>query len=417
MGIKSKLTDLAIFGGPQAFDDKLHVGRPNIGDRQRLMKRLNDILDRKWLTNDGPYVQEFERKIADFVGVKHCVVVCNATVGLEIAIRALGLSGEVILPSMTFIATAHALQWLNITPLFCDIDPETWNIDPQQVGKMVTPRTTAILGVHLFGRPCDVDALAELSQRHNLQLLYDAAHAFGTSVKGHMIGSFGEAEVFSFHATKFFNSLEGGAVVTNNEDLAIQMRLMRNFGFAGYDKVISIGTNGKMNEFSAAMGLTSFESLDDVVEINRQNYKQYQKELANLLGVNLIAYDEAERCNFQYIILRMDEELTHITRDQLVHILWAENVIARRYFYPGCHRMEPYRSLFPRAVLHLPVTERIANRLLSLPTGASMNTQKINWLCAIIRYCVLHGSEIQRMLSQQVKISKDRSEKTQDYAS
>jgi dTDP-4-amino-4,6-dideoxygalactose transaminase len=411
MSVKSKLSDLAIFGGQPAFDEKLHVGRPNIGDRQHLMERLNDILDRQWLTNDGPYVQEFECKIADFVGVKHCVAVCNATTGLQIAIRALQLSGEVILPSMTFIATAHALQWQNITPVFCDIDPETWNIEPRRVEEMITPRTTGIIGVHLFARPCDVDALADIARQHKLRVLYDAAHAFGCSVKSRMIGGFGDAEVFSFHATKFFNSLEGGAVVTNNDDLAVKMRLMRNFGFSGYDKVICIGTNGKMNEFSAVMGLTSFESLGHVVETNRHNYFHYQTELANLPGVTLIAYNEAEKCNFQYVVLEIDEELTHISRDQLVESLWAENVIARRYFYPGCHRMEPYCSLFPYAGLHLPVTERVANQLLCLPTGTSMDDEKISRLAGIIRYCVSHGSEIGRTLFRQMETSDDRSEK------
>jgi len=394
-----KERNLAIFGAVPAFKEKLHVGKPNIGDRRRLMKCLNDILDRRWLTNDGLYVKDFENKIADFIEAKHCLAVCNGTTGLEIAIRALGLSGEVILPSMTFIATAHALKWQNITPVFCDIDPKTWNIDPQRVEKMITPQTTGIIGVHLFGRPCDVDALAEIAHKHKLKLLHDAAHAFGCSIKGRMIGNFGDAEVFSFHATKFINSFEGGMIVTNNDDLAAKIKLMRNFGFSGYDEVTSIGINGKMNEFSAAMGLTSFESLNDFIETNRRNYHQYRKELENLPGVSLIQYDESERCNFQYIVLEIDEKLTGISRDQLFKVLWAENVMARRYFYPGCHRMEPYRSLFPNAGSHLPVTERIANRLLSLPTWTSMDEQKISKVCDIIKYCVAHTSKLKSKLS------------------
>jgi dTDP-4-amino-4,6-dideoxygalactose transaminase len=400
--IKDELTDLAIFGGTPAFKEKLHVGRPNIGDRQRLLERINDILDRRWLTNYGPYVQELERKIADLVGVKHCIAMCNGTVALEIAIRALGLTGEVIVPSMTFIATAHALQWQEITPVFCDIDPKTHNLDPDRVEDMLTPRTTGIIGVHLWGRPCDVERLTEIARRHNLKLLYDAAHAFGCSYQGQMIGNFGHAEVFSFHATKFFNTLEGGAVVTNDDELAEKIQLMKNFGFAGYDNVIYIGTNGKMNEMSAAMGLTLLESLDELVSVNRRNYKQYQRELAEIPGVQLITYDETEKCNYQYIVLEIDETVTSVSRDQFVDVLWAENVMARRYFYPGCHRMEPYRSYFPHTGLLLPETEKLAKRILSLPTGTAIGLDEISQICQMIRLVVAHSEEVHQRFQSTV---------------
>ena len=243
--MKSTMEDLAIFGGTPAFQEMLHVGRPNIGNRERLLERFNDLLDRRWLTYNGPYVQEIEQRISDLIGVKHCVATCNGTIALELAIRASELSGEVIIPSYTFIATAHALQWQEITPIFCDIDPVTHNINPHQVKKMITPRTTGVIGVHLWGRACDVAALTEITQKHNLKLLFDAAHAFGCSYQGQMIGNYGLAEIFSFHATKFFNTFEGGAIVTNSDELATKLRLMKNFGFAGYDSVIYIGTNGK----------------------------------------------------------------------------------------------------------------------------------------------------------------------------
>ena len=226
---------------------------------------------------------------------------------LEISIRALGLSGEVIVPSFTFIATAHALQWQEITPVFCDVDPETHNLDPAKVEALITPRTTGIIGVHVWGRPCAVESLQEIAHRHGLKLMFDAAHAFGCSHNGQMIGNFGQAEVFSFHATKFFNTFEGGAVVTNDDDLAAKMRLMKNFGFTGYDQVIYVGTNGKMSEVSAAMGLTGLEDLDEFINTNHRNYKTYQNGLQNVPGIQLISYDEAERNNFQYIIVEVDE--------------------------------------------------------------------------------------------------------------
>ncbi len=211
--------DLAINGAPPAFETPVHVGRPNIGGREGFMQRVSQILDNQWLTNNGPMVQEFEQRIAEHLGVKHCVAMCNGTIALEIAIRALGLSGEVIVPSWTFVATAHALYWQGITPVFADIDRNTHNLDPDAVRKMITPRTTGIIGVHLWGRAAPVDELQAIAAENGLKLMFDAAHAFGSSYRGQTIGRFGECEVFSFHATKSFNCMEGGAITTNNDEL------------------------------------------------------------------------------------------------------------------------------------------------------------------------------------------------------
>jgi dTDP-4-amino-4,6-dideoxygalactose transaminase len=355
------------------------------------------MIDRRWLTNNGPIVQEFERRIANYLGVKHCIVMCNATVALEIAIKAAGLKGEVIIPSYTFIATAHSLQWQEITPVFCDVDPDTYNIDPAKVGRLVTPRTTGIIGVHVWGRPCNIRALSEIAADRRLTLLFDAAHAFGCSYQGQMIGRFGLAEVLSFHATKFLNTLEGGAVVTNNDEMAKKIRLMKNFGFAGYDDVVYIGTNGKMTEVSAAMGLTNLESVNDFVSVNRRNYHLYCKALTGLSGVSIMHYDDVERCNFQYIVLEVDEKQAGVGRDALVQVLRAENVLARKYFWPGCHRMEPYRSYMPNAGLLLPETERIAARVLVLPTGTSVAARQVEEICGIVRLCVENGPELQQL--------------------
>lgn len=390
--------NLAIFGAAPAFHEKLHVGCPNIGDRQHLLRRINDLLDRRWLTNDGPFVQAFEQRIADFLGVKHCIAMCNGTIALEIAIRATDLSGEVIIPSFTFIATAHALQWQEIRPVFCDLDPHTHTIDPRQVERLITPRTSGIIGVHLWGRACNVEALNEIAHQHNLKLLFDAAHAFGCSYNGRMIGGFGDAEVFSFHATKCLNTFEGGAVATNDDALAAKIRLMKNFGFAGYDNVIYIGTNGKMTEIAAAMGITGLENLEGIIATNYANYRQYQSELENIPGVNLIIYDEAEKCNYHYIVLEIEESASIVSRDQLVDILHAENILVRRYFYPGCHRMEPYRSHFPHGRELLRHTERLAKQVLSLPTGTAVSSKDISKICEIIRTVVANGSEVQEKL-------------------
>ena len=226
-----------------------HVGRPNVGDREAFITRVNHILDSRWLTNDGAMLKLFEKKIAAFLGVKHCVVVCNGTVALEIVAQALGLTGEVIMPSFTFIATAHALQWLGITPVFCDVVQGGIHIDAGKAVQLITPRTSAIVGVHTFGQACNVDALQRVADRHGLKLLFDAAHAFGCSYRGGMIGRFGDCEVFSFHATKVTNSFEGGAIVTDDDGLVARCRRMRNFGFENYEQY-RLGINGKMSRFT-----------------------------------------------------------------------------------------------------------------------------------------------------------------------
>jgi dTDP-4-amino-4,6-dideoxygalactose transaminase len=395
---KASLRDLAIFGGTPEFDEMLHVGRPNIGDRHRLMKRIDDLLDRRWLTNQGPYVRELEGRLADMLGVKHCIAMCNGTIALEIAARALGMRGEVIVPAFTFVATPHALQWQEIAPVFCDVDPTTHNIDPLQIERLITPRTSGIVAVHAWGQPCDVEALSQIASRHELKLLFDAAHAFGCRYRGQMVGNFGDAEVFSFHATKFFNTFEGGAVVTNDDELANRIRLMHNFGFAGLDSVIYIGTNGKMSEVSAAMGLTSLESLEHFVAVNRENYRAYLRGLSGIPGVHMLNYDEREQGNFQYIVLEIDQHIAGISRDQMVQILHAENVRARRYFYPGCHRMEPYCSYFPHAGLLLSETERLVQRVMTLPTGTTVTTEDVAQICELIRFAVSHSSDICPML-------------------
>ncbi len=397
ISLKERPTDLAIAGAPAAFGSALHVGKPNIGSEETLLERFRDLFDRRWLTNNGPYAQEFGSRLAQFLGVKHCIPTCNATVALEIAVRASGMQGEVIVPSFTFVATAHALQWQQITPVFCDVAEDCHNLDTGQIEKLITPKTSGIIGVHVWGKACDVDGLSRIARRHNLGLLYDAAHAFGCSSNGRMIGNFGVAEVFSFHATKFLNSFEGGAIATNDDDLAARIRLMINFGFAGFDNVVHIGTNGKMSEVSAAMGLTSLESMDDFISVNKRNYETYVKELAGIAGLSLMGWDEAEKNNYQYVVVEIDSSATGIHRDELLTILNAENVIARRYFYPGCHRMEPYRSLFPDTHLRLPRTEALVQRVLVLPTGTAISHTDVLAVCSIVRTALRNGPECARM--------------------
>lgn len=397
---KTERDALAILGGNPAFEDLLHVGRPNIGNRHIFAERLGDILDRRCLTNGGRYVSEFEQRIANVAGVKHCIVMCNATIALQIAIRALELSGEVIAPSFTFIATAHALQWQGITPVFCDIDPQTHTLDPIRVEQMITPRTTGIIGVHIWGRACDPHAIELVARRHGLKVIYDAAQALGCSHQGRKIGGFGDCEVFSFHATKFINSFEGGAVVLNNDVLADKLRLLRNFGFANPDEVTHVGTNAKMTEVCAAMGLTSLEAMAEIVAVNRRNWEIYREGLITLPGISLIEYDPAEENNYHYIVVQVDPETAPLNRDELLAVLKKENVLARRYFWPGCHRMGPYNALYPRAHLFLPQTELLTEQVMNLPTGQEITPERIRIICKIIQTAFANARDIRKLLEE-----------------
>lgn len=359
----------------------LHVGRPNIGDRRRFLERVEAMLDRRWLTNDGPLVQELEQRLASFLGVRHAVAMCNATVGMEVALRALGATGEVIVPSYTFVATAHVPHWLGLTPVFAEVDAQTHTLDPASVERAITPRTAAIAGVHLWGRACDVDALTDIARRHDLKLMFDAAHAFACSHRGVKIGNFGDVEVFSFHATKFFNTFEGGAATTNDDELAKRMRLMRNFGFAGYDTIVAEGTNAKMSEVAAAMGLTNLESVDEFIAVNRRHWEHYDRLLGGMRGLRVLQYDEGEANNYQYVVVEVDSEAAGVTRDRIVERLWSEGVLARRYFHPGAHRAEPYRSMIS---VSLPVTEMLCERVMVLPNGTDLTSDDVERVCASI---------------------------------
>eukprot|EP01102_Stenamoeba_stenopodia_P021599 TRINITY_DN874_c0_g1_i1.p1 TRINITY_DN874_c0_g1~~TRINITY_DN874_c0_g1_i1.p1 ORF type:complete len:418 (+),score=112.03 TRINITY_DN874_c0_g1_i1:238-1491(+) len=394
---KDKIEDLAALGGAPAFSQFIPVGRPNLGDKEEFLRLVDQIWESKLLANQGPLVQEFERVLAEYIGAKHVMAVVNGTVALELAAKALGLKGEVIVPSFTFIASAHCLQWQEISPVFCDIDPATHTIDTKKIEELITPRTTGILAVHLWGVVNNVEELEAIAKKHNLKLFFDAAHAFGCSYKGKKVGNFGDCEVYSFHATKFFNSFEGGAIATNDDELARKIKLMRNFGFVGYDNVQYIGTNGKMVEIVAAGGLVNFKKLSYFVQLNKANYEEYRNGLSGIPGIKVFAYDSPDcEYNYQYVVLEVDEEKFGMKRDQLVCLLTAENLSARRYFYPGCHNMEPYRSINdPKNVEHLlPETVSLCSKVICVPNGTSITPEQIRLACDVIRFAQSHANEL-----------------------
>lgn len=359
----------ALFSGRPAFPDLITVGKPNVVDAAATLARIGEALDRVWLTNGGPLVREFETRIADELGVAHAIATANATVALDLLLQVSGVEGDVIMPSWTFVADPHVALWRGLRPVFCDVDRSTHCLDPDRVEAAITPSTGAIMGVHLWGNGCDVVALDRIADRHDVPVFYDAAHAYACSIGGRPIGGFGRAEVFSFHATKMVTCFEGGAITTDDDDLAEQLRLARNFGFAGEDTVARVGVNAKMSEPCAAMGLSSLDGVDRLVAHNRDNHGAYTGALAPVPGVDVCGFDSADSSNRHYVVVEIDEARAGLSRDEIVAALRLDNVECRRYFAPGCHRQEPYRRTHPTAGETLPVTEELSDAVMVLPTG------------------------------------------------
>jgi dTDP-4-amino-4,6-dideoxygalactose transaminase len=378
--LRQKLIDSELF-----FDEPIQLCRPYIPDRDEFLKAVNEILDRQWLTNEGPCVVELEKRIAELHDVAYCSIVCNATLGLQLVIKALNLTGEIIVPSFTFIASAHACFFQAVQPIFCDVEERYGTLDPKKAEKLITPRTSGIMGVHLFGNPCRVEELSTLCKTYGLALIFDAAHSFLARYRGTSIGNFGDAEVLSFHATKFFSTMEGGAILTNNRELFQKIKLLKNFGFSGLDRVEYLGTNAKMTEVCAAFGLAGLSNFKERVECNRQIQQRYRDNLSGLPGVKFLDFNPELEGNYQYVVMFVDHKEFGLNRDSLYELLREHNVMARRYFYPGCHRMEPYNSMQPRKVRLLPVTEKMVKKVLCLPCYFGLTLNDVDKICLIIR--------------------------------
>jgi len=345
----------------------IYVTRPHLPDLADVIPLLEEIWDRRMLTNNGPVLQRFESALSNYLGVEHISLVANATLGTVLAMQQAGItSGEVITTPFSFVATAHAIKLAGATPIFADIDPVTLNLDPAKIEAMITPQTRAILAVHTFGVPCDVVGLAEVANRHGLKVLYDAAHAFGVHRNGHSILHHGEMSVLSFHATKVFNTFEGGAVIARDRETKLAIDRLANFGFADALRVNAIGTNAKMNEFCAAIGLAQLPGIEKVIADRAGVAKRYMERLGKVrglrcpspwgeLGHNHYAFPVLVGANFQ------------LNRDELQMRLENENIFARKYFYPLVSDMEPYKMLPCADPACLPVAHNVASEVLCLP--------------------------------------------------
>jgi len=398
--------ELAILGDKPLFAEPRHVGTPFIPPRDLLHASLDEILDARRLSNDGPFVQELEVLLAEQHGVAHAVAMCNATIAMQLLFRAMGLCGEIIMPAFTFIATAHAATWEGLEAVFVDIDRETHCIDPVAAANAVNADTAAIVGVHLWGQLCDIERLIRVAENAGVPLIFDAAQALGCDCSNHvtsnLAGSGAVASVISLHATKIVSGLEGGAVLTNNDVLADKLRSMRNFGFAGYDRVASLGTNAKLNEFSAAFAIRGLECLESLTRRNRQIREMYQACLAGLPGLSFHAPATAKSVNDHYAIVMIDPTACPLTRDELLQTLWAENILARRYFFPGCHRMEPYASRPVERKPLLPATDDVAGGVLALPASSAVSLEDVQLICQRIRVAIELHNRVRESINQAV---------------
>lgn len=391
--MKRVLDDLACFGGASTFAEPLHVGQMNLPSWERFQAAFTGIFERRWFTNHGPLVRELEGRLAEFLGVRHVVCMTNGTLALMLALQAMELEGRVVVPAFTFPATVQALTWAGLDPVFCDVDPRRHILTAELVRPHLGQGVSAVLGVHLWGRACDPEGLAELCRDRGLALLYDAAHAFGCSHGGRRMGCFGAVEVFSFHATKVLNAAEGGCAATNDDALAARLRTIRNFHAGETFAPVDLRLNAKMSEAQAAMALLSLEDYPENAAANLRRYQAYARLLSGLPGVELLPYPEGEENNFQFVVLDIDPERAGLSRDDLVVMLEAENVLARRYFTPGIHRSPPYCQSIPLPAGALPATDRLSERLMQLPSGQPVRDQDVAAICGLLRFLLAHAPQ------------------------
>ena len=370
----------------EPFNERIYVTRPVFPTIEEVTEKLRDIWAAKWLTNNGPQHSMLERELTEFLKVPYLSLFNNGTIALIVACQSLRLSGEVITTPFTFAATPHVLSWNNITPIFCDIDAETMNIDAAQIESMITPHTTAILAVHVFGTPCDVEKIQEVADRYGLRVVYDAALAFGVEISGRGIGTFGDISMFSFHATKLYHTVEGGALVHGNEHLKNRIDLLKNFGIKNEEEVVMPGINGKMNEISAAIGRIMLNYVEDERQKRIRLHKVYNEELGDVDGIKIMpTCADDVKLNYQYYVIRIDEKLFGRSRDFVYDEFKKYNVYARKYFHPLCSEFTCYRQLNSSSAANLPVANVIGQQVLSLPMYGELTEDDVRKICAILK--------------------------------
>jgi dTDP-4-amino-4,6-dideoxygalactose transaminase len=368
------------------FKEPIYVTRPLLPSIDDYMTRMKDIWESQWITNNGKQHQKLEKELRNYLKVDNLSLINNGTIALQIALKALDLKGEVITTPFTFAATPHAISWNGLKPVFCDIDPETLNIDTNKIEGLITKETSAILAVHVFGTPCDVEMIDVIAKKYDLKVIFDGAHAFGTEINGTSIGNYGDITMYSFHATKLFNTIEGGALACSNSKLKEKVERLKNFGIKNKEKVVEVGTNGKMNEFQSAMGLEVLKEVEEERKKREEIKEVYHNELEDVSGLTFISEKENVKSSQQYLVIRINENKFGLSRDEVYEQLKQYNIYTRKYFYPLCSNYNCYSDYDSAQKEKLPVANQVANEVLSLPFYGELGTNDAKKIADIITF-------------------------------
>lgn len=362
----------------------IYVTSPSLPPLEEFIPYLEKIWESKWLTNNGQFHQQFEAALAEYLGVKYISFFTNGMIALQTGMQALRITGEVITTPFTFVATTHAIHLNGCTPVFCDIEPDTFTLDPAKVESLITPRTTAIMPVHVYGNPCRQERLKKIADTYGLKLFYDAAHVFGVKKDGVSVCNWGDLSMLSFHATKVFNTFEGGALVTNDETLKKRIDYLRNFGFADEVTVVAPGSNGKVDELRSAFGLLQLKHVDGEIAKRQRVAEYYREKLGNVPGIRIGQDLSGVRHNYGYFPILVDAAVYGLTRDALYDLFKAQGIYARRYFYPLCSQFPTYCHLSSAEPGRLPVAEKAAQEVLCLPIFADLDGQTMARIVSVI---------------------------------
>lgn len=354
------------------------VTKPALPPLGEFLPYLEEIWDNCWLTNNGPMHQKLEKELAEYLGVNYLSLFSNGTLALISALQALGIKGEVITTPFSFVATTHSLWWNGIKPVFVDIDPDTFNLDPSKIEAAITPETTAIMPVHVYGNPCNTAEIKRIAEKHGLKVIYDAAHAFGVNVDGKSILAEGDLSILSFHATKVYSTIEGGAIICHDEQMKHHIDNLKNFGFRGELVVEEPGINAKLNEVQAAYGLLSLKYVDSYIEKRRSIAKMYREKLSDTTGLTMLHDFPGVRHAYSYFPVLVDEKAFGLSRDALYDVLKSKSIFCRRYFYPLISHFETYSSLPSAAPENLPTATNVAGKVLCLPIYPELSVEDVN---------------------------------------
>lgn len=360
------------------MNHQITVTSPLLPDKEEFVRLLSEIWESKWITNNGQFHRQLEKELAEYLKVPYISLFTNGTLPLITALQALRITGEVITTPYSFVATTHSLWWNGIKPVFVDIDPATCNLDPSKIEAAITPRTTAIMPVHCYGKPCDTKAIQEIADKYGLKVIYDAAHAFGVEVDGESLLNAGDMSTLSFHATKVYNTIEGGALVMHDEQTKKRIDYLKNFGFANETTVVAPGINSKMDEVRAAYGILNLRQVDAAIEARQHVAQRYRQTLRNIDGLTFFDDMPGVRHNYSYFPVFIDAEKFGMTRDELYFKMKDANVLGRRYFYPLISDFSTYRGLPSSTPQNLPVATRIANQVICLPMHHELTEEDID---------------------------------------